>query len=303
MSHAPLIHGWLILDKPPGVTSAKVLRDLKSIIGRQKMGHLGTLDTLATGVLPVALGEATKLIPYIKNNDKTYEFSVHWGERRSTGDSSGELLEVSPVRPSEPEINAMIPEFMGELYQVPPVYSAIKIQGKRASDRVRDGETITLPPRPIHIYEFELLGHTDLNQSNFRITCSKGTYVRSIVEDFAKKLGTVGFASRIHRTKSGPFWLKQAISLETLAKDPLIGLLEKYICAIPMVLDDIPAIGVSEKDVMDLRQGRSLAQVPKDGEPSVNHQVTVLITDTAGKAIAIAEVKDGKILPKRVLNI
>ncbi|ARN84568.1 tRNA pseudouridine(55) synthase TruB [Candidatus Nucleicultrix amoebiphila] len=298
-----IYHGWLILDKPKGVTSASVLNTLKKIIGRQKVGHLGTLDALATGVLPVALGEATKLIPFIKNEEKTYLFTIHWGEKRSTGDAKGEILATSNNRPTRKEIENILSSFLGPQLQKPPLYSALKIEGKRASDRVRAGETLDLKPRPIFIQSLDLIEYIDADHAKLRLHCSKGTYVRSLIEDMAQKLSTYAFADNIHRESSGNFNIKDAISIETLAKDP-INLLERYVRALPVVLDDIPAMRVDDEKALLLRQGRFLARPSSELEGNLTpSDCLIALYDEQNRLLGIAKDQGNQIRPIRILNL
>jgi tRNA pseudouridine55 synthase len=216
-SHFP-VHGWIVLDKPLGLTSTQAIGRARRLLGGNKVGHGGTLDPLATGVLPLAFGEATKLIPYIMDGEKEYEFTISWGERRSTDDAEGKALEQSPVRPTEDQIRAALPSFTGTILQKPPAFSAIKVQGERAYDLARAGEAVDLAPREVFVEKLELVHVVDENQALLRLWCGKGVYVRSLARDLAVRLGTCGYVSALRRTKVGPFHLENAISMPDLER-------------------------------------------------------------------------------------
>lgn len=210
------VNGWLIVDKPRGTGSTDVVNFTRRFFNARKNGHCGTLDPFATGVLPVAFGEATKLIPYVTDADKEYEFVLQWGEATSTGDPEGDVIAASEKIPSREEILAVLPSFIGRIEQVPPVYSAIKINGQRAYTLARKGEAVEMPSRMVEIYALELLEELPESRAKFRVSCSKGTYVRTFGQDIALRLGTVGHLKELRRTKCGKFDLKDAIKLETL---------------------------------------------------------------------------------------
>jgi tRNA pseudouridine55 synthase len=304
MLHSSL-HGWISINKPIHMSSADVLRHLKKAFSLkgEKLGHAGTLDPLASGILPIAFGEATKTIPYLVDQEKTYIFEVTWGKSTSTDDSEGEIIKESLHRPTENEIKEILPFFTGDILQAPPPYSAIKIKGIRACDRMRQGESITLEARPVKIKSLEILDIISQDQARFKVTCSKGVYIRSLARDMALGLRTFGFASMIHRSKVGPFTEENSLHFKTLAKLSKKALLEEYINAIGMVLDDIPAIQVSLEEAKRLRQGNSIAlpHLPEERGTPGNNQFR-LCFDTEKKLVAISEVKTGYIYPKRVFN-
>src|SRR5262252_310902 len=207
------VHGWVILDKPQGMTSTQAVGAVRRIFDAQKAGHAGTLDPMATGILAVALGEATKTVPYAMDAEKAYRFTACWGEARDSDDAEGKVTAVSDRRPTRTEIEAALPRFVGELSQVPPAYSAIKVQGERAYDLAREGEAVDLAPRLVEVYEARLLALSDPDHAEFEILCGKGTYVRSWVRDIAQALGTVGYVSQLRRTRIGAFQEKDSCPL------------------------------------------------------------------------------------------
>jgi tRNA pseudouridine55 synthase len=201
----PSVHGWLALDKPLGLTSTQALGRARRLLGGKKAGHGGTLDPLATGILPLAFGEATKLIPYVMDGDKEYEFTVRWGEARATDDAEGEVVATSDLRPTEAQIRAALPAFTGVIWQKPPSFSAIKVQGERAYDLARAGEAVDLAAREVLVKKIELIEIIDENSASFRASSGKGMYVRSLARDLAVNLGTCGYVSALRRIKVGPF--------------------------------------------------------------------------------------------------
>ena len=256
------INGWLILDKPLGLSSAQGVAAVKRIlrgvgIRPDRIGHGGTLDPLATGVLPIAIGEATKLAGRMLDATKGYDFTVKWGEATSTEDGEGAVIAVSDVRPTVAAIQAMLPRFTGPIEQVPPAYSALKIDGQRAYALARAGEAVTLASRHVTIHRLDLLS-TDADSATFAATVSKGTYIRSLARDLAVALGTVGHVSMLRRTKAGPFALDCAISLDNFAQAVQGAALEQVILPLMAGLDDIPALAVDPDEAAALRQGRRL---------------------------------------------
>ncbi|MEM7650961.1 MAG: tRNA pseudouridine(55) synthase TruB [Pseudomonadota bacterium] len=305
------INGWINLDKPLGLTSTQAMAKVRRFLNAQKAGHAGTLDPLASGILPIALGEATKTIPFAQDRLKTYEFTVTWGEQRDTDDSEGDVIESSNVRPTLKNIQSVLPEFIGEIEQVPPKFSAIKIDGQRAYDLARDGEEVELKSRRVFIKSLELLNARE-HEADFTMICGKGTYVRSLARDMALKLGTFGYISALKRTKVGPFALNNAISLEKLeelydsaaagAGAPLGVLLP-----LETALDDIPALALKENELSDLRNGRQASFVSKPDFERLK-RIGLEDHDTAiamfqDKPIALVEREGPNVKPVRVFNI
>src|SRR5437764_671670 len=194
------VHGWVVVDKPEGITSTQVVAVVRRVFDAQKAGHAGTLDPMATGVLAIALGEATKTVPFAMESQKTYRFTACWGEARDSDDAEGRVTETSEIRPSREHIAAALPRFLGQITQVPPAFSAIKVQGERAYDLARDGETVCLDPRTVTIHEVSVTGVADPDHTEFEMRCGKGTYVRAWVRDLALALGTRGHVSQLRRT-------------------------------------------------------------------------------------------------------
>lgn len=289
-----MVHGFVIVDKPEGVSSAYVVAQLKRSFKVKKAGHGGTLDPLASGVLPVALGEATKALSYILEGDKGYEFEIKWGEARSTDDREGEVTQTSSFRPGKEAIEAILPEFRGEIKQVPPPYSALKIKGKRAYELARAGEVVDLAPRLLKVTSLELLSTTP-ESACFRVFCSKGTYIRSLGRDMAHRLGTCGHLSKLRRIKAGPFHEKDAILLASLSK---IGHNTEgmgYVLPLQDALADILALEIEEDGVLKLRQGQSITTSHQDDE--------VVLVVCRGIPQAFAQIEKGTLKPLRVFNL
>lgn len=290
------IDGWLLVDKPLELTSADVVRIVKRQLKPQKVGHAGTLDPLATGVLPIGMGEATKTMPYIMDQSKDYEFSIKWGEATSTDDKEGEIIESNDICPTKSEIEAILPDFLGEIEQTPPVYSAIKINGERAYKRARAGEKVEMPSRLVSIKSLYIVSHSQKTAiSSFKVRCGKGTYVRALGRDIAKKLGGLAHVVSLRRTRVGPFSQNSAISLDLLNDMSHIARAYGAILPVMTALDDISALAISEKDADQIRKGLPLNHpLSKDG-------LIVLTLDD--EPVAIADVLNGKISPKRVFNL
>ncbi len=298
------IHGWINLYKPYGLGSTSAVSAVKRILRPAKIGHAGTLDPLAEGVLPLALGEATKTVPYMMDARKTYEFSVVWGEARSTDDAEGEVIETSDVRPSEEEIQAILPQFSGKITQTPPAFSAIKVDGKRAYDLARAGEAVELKSRAVEIFSLTHVTRAEQPEecATFRVCCSKGTYVRSLARDIAHSLGTVGYVSYLKRSAVGPFCEADAISLDFLedfvhkAASLQDILASEWLLPCSDALDDIPALTLDATAEKALRHGQFIPD-SYDGEES---ELAVYVQ---GKLVAIVSRQNGLLKPKRVFNL
>src|SRR5690348_1392810 len=261
-----MLHGWIILDKPVGLGSTTSVSAVKRIFRqaeepKTKVGHGGTLDPLASGVLPIALGEATKLCGRMLDATKAYDFTIRFGEETDTLDAEGELVSTSDVRPTHEQIAVVLARFTGEIEQVPPAYSALKVGGKPAYKRARAGQDLELQPRRVTVSELRLLSATD-NEASLSCTVSKGTYIRSLARDVAQALGTVGHVSYLRRTRAGPFGLDQAVSLDFLEETAKARQLTRAVLPLQAALDDIPALPVTPEQAQLLRHGQKLFGFP-----------------------------------------
>jgi len=290
-----MIHGWIIVDKPLGISSALVVAKIKRLFKAKKAGHGGTLDPLATGVLPIALGEATKTLSYVLDGKKAYRFEVKWGEARSTEDSEGDITATSDKRPTEEEILKVLPLFTGVIEQVPPVYSALKVNGKRAYALARQGEEVVLAPRVVTIDSLILLSASS-ESAVFEVRCSKGTYVRSLARDLALNLGTLGHVISLRRLMAAPFSEKNAILLASLLDIGHNSELMKYVLPLQDALVDILALEVEDIEVAKLRQGQVICSSFEGAE-----KVALILSE--GVPQALAKVGEGLITPLRVFNI
>ena len=301
------IHGWLIIDKPAGKTSSQVVSNVKRILDAQKAGHGGTLDPLATGILPIALGEATKTVSYVMDGAKRYRFAIAWGEARDTDDSEGVVTQTSAVRPSEADIRAVLPDFTGVIDQVPPDYSAIKINGNRAYALARAGETVIISSRQVRIDGIELIDLPDEDHAVFEVACGKGTYMRSLARDIALALGAFGHISSLRRLAVGPFDETDAISLESLESLVHSAPPSTYLRAVESALDDIPALLLNASQADHLRHGRSVRVEGPEGRPFLDTSCLdeggVLRAMADGRLVALARLVQGEIRPVRGLNV
>jgi tRNA pseudouridine55 synthase len=298
------VHGWVVLDKPVGMTSTHAVAVIKRLFGAKRAGHAGTLDPLASGCLPVALGEATKTVPFVVDSRKIYLFTVRWGEERDTDDAEGRVAASSAIRPDAAAIRALLPRFTGTIEQVPPRFSAIKIDGARAYDLARDGETVEIASRPVTIHRLDLVDTPDPDHAVFAAECGKGTYVRSLARDLGRVLGALGHVSALRRGRVGPFDDGTMIPLEQL--ESLChraaageGHLADILLPIETALDDIPALAVSPADAARLQRGQAVLMRGRDAAV-LNGMVQVA---SSGQLLAIAEVDRGEIVPKRVFNL
>ncbi|MFN3075460.1 MAG: tRNA pseudouridine(55) synthase TruB [Alphaproteobacteria bacterium] len=299
------IHGWIAIDKPIGMTSARVVAQVKRLTGAAKVGHGGTLDPLATGVLPIACGEATKTVSYVMDGIKTYRFRVRWGEARDTDDAEGTVVDASDVRPSEAAIRSALPAFIGEIEQVPPLFSAIKINGERAYDLARAGTPPEMTPRRVTIHGYELEGIPDADYADFRVVSGKGAYIRALARDLARSLGTFGHIHTLRRTAVGPFDEDHAIPLDKLESLVHTAPAYDYLLPVATALDDIPALAMTEAEAHDLSRGQtvSLSRLVDPGRPSsFGAGVTVRVM-AGGRVVALARIEGGVVHPLRILNL
>ena len=298
------VHGWVVLDKPVGMTSTHAVSVIKRLFSAKRVGHAGTLDPLASGCLPIALGEATKTVPFVMDGRKLYRFTIHWGEERDTDDTEGRAIASSDLRPTPEAIRTLLPAYIGTIQQVPPKYSAIKIEGERAYDLARDGETVELAARPVQIDRLELVDVPDADHAVLEAECGKGTYVRSLARDLGRVLGCYGHVSQLRRLSVGPFAEKTMILVEDL--EALChraasgeGSLADALMPVETALDDIPALAISRSDAARLTRGQA---VLLRGRDAPNFRGTVYVT-VSGQLLALAELDGGEIVPKRVFNL
>ena len=293
------LHGWIILDKPVGIGSTQCVTAVKRALReagepKTKVGHGGTLDPLASGVLPIAIGEATKLAGRMLDATKTYEFTIRFGEETDTLDAEGKVVATSEVRPSRASIDGVLPNFTGPIEQVPPAYSAIKIAGKAAYARSRAGEDVAMTSRKVTVHDLRLLSAAG-GEATFAATVSKGTYIRSLASDLAHALGTVGHVTMLRRTRAGPFGLELAISLDKLAEIAKARTLDGAVLPLVAGLDDIPALPVTPEQAMLLHRGQRLVGNP--AEPGL-----YLATDDH-RPVALVEVAAGDVRVVRGFNL
>jgi len=306
------VHGWLILDKPLEMTSTQAVSRCRRLFNAQKAGHAGTLDPLASGVLPIAFGEATKTVPFAQESAKAYKFTLRWGVSTATLDAEGEVTGESDVRPSQDAIEAALGQFLGEIEQVPPKFSAIKVDGERAYDLARAGEAVELASRPVRIDDLVLLDAPSPDLAVLEMKCGKGAYVRAIARDLAAALGAEGHVAALRRTQVGPFSAAQAISLDEVEDLVHKGRALEALLPVETALDDIPATAVTEDEAFQLRQGRSIVLPPRRASElrdlrrprdiaGKDYSKAVVAMD-ADRAVAIGEARAGKFSPVRVFQ-
>ena len=298
------VHGWIVLDKPVGMTSTHAVSIIKRLFSAKRAGHAGTLDPLVSGALPIALGEATKTVPFVMDGRKRYHFTIRWGEERDTDDAEGRVTASSDERPDQDAIRPLLPSFTGVIQQVPPRFSAIKIEGERAYDLARDGAAVELVARSVEIARLDLVNVPDADHAVLEAECGKGTYVRSLARDLGRSLGCFGHISALRRVAVGPFEEKAMIPLEEL--EALChrasvgeGSLADLILPVETALDDIPALAVSRADAARLQRGQAALVRGRDA-PIFRGPVYVTVE---GQLLALAEVDQGEIVPKRVFNL
>ncbi len=302
-----LISGWINLDKPYGMTSTQAIGKVRRALNAQKIGHAGTLDPLATGILPIALGEATKTIQYIQDDLKTYRFSVMWGEQRSTDDMEGEVIEKTDTIPDLQSIKSILPNFVGEIEQTPPIFSAIKINGERAYDIARDGDIPELKSRVVYIEDLRLIEARE-KEADFEMICGKGTYVRSLARDMGKELGSLGYVSALRRTRVGKFTDDNVISLDKLVEMDYVAARSEFLLPLQDMLDDIPALILKEDETTRIRSGQALQFISRPDyqrltDIGLGQQNGIALAMCNNKPIAIIEQDKAQIKPVRVFNL
>jgi tRNA pseudouridine55 synthase len=298
------LDGWLIVDKPPGLTSTDVVNRVRRTFDAQKAGHGGTLDPLATGVLPVAFGAATKTVPYVMDGTKLYRFILRFGEARDTDDADGKVVATSAIRPTDETIRAALEEFRGDIMQTPPTFSAVKVAGERAYDMAREGRPPALEPRPARVDSFELIERPDPDTALFEVTSGKGVYMRSLARDLAIACGTFGHIAALRRLRVGPFGETQAIPLDKLrATDDTAPASPDLLLPIATALADIPALALTEAEAGGLRHGQAISLVTLMGRiPCSADPAGGLVRAMAGgRVIGLARLEDGWMKPERML--
>ncbi len=307
------VSGWIVLDKPEEMTSTHAVSAVKRVFNANKAGHAGTLDPLASGILPIALGEATKTVPWLMEAEKTYLFTIKWGVSTKTQDREGEPTAESDVRPTPDQIRVALEDFIGEIEQVPPQFSAVKVDGERAYDIARSGEAVELEPRQVVVHEAELVGTEGADFATLRIRSGKGFYIRALVRDLAAKLGAEGHVWRLRRTAVGPFTEAQSVTLDELQLLGQKGAASERLNPVETALADIPALAINGEDAFKLRQGRPIVLLPhvmEDLRPKFRDR-TIAGQDASraalalfqGKAVALGDVRAGKFKPTRVFHI
>jgi tRNA pseudouridine55 synthase len=287
------VHGWVVLDKPVGMTSTHAVAVVKRAFSAKKAGHAGTLDPLASGLLPIALGEATKTVPFVMDGRKAYQFTVAWGTQTDTDDTEGKVVATSDSRPGEAAIAALLPRFTGTIQQVPPKFSAIKIAGERAYDLAREGEEVALSARPVEIDALRIVSH-DGATTTFEAECGKGTYVRAIARDLGLELGCLGHVAHLRRTRVGPFGIAGAAGVEALRERP-----EDALLPVKAALTLIPEVAVHRDAALRLKRGQSVLLRGRDAPV----EAAAVHATCGGVLIATGAIAQGEFVPHRVFNL
>jgi tRNA pseudouridine55 synthase len=289
-----IVNGWIALDKPTGLTSTQAVSRLKRLYNAQKAGHAGTLDPLASGILPVAFGEATKTVPFVQDGEKTYHFTVRWGEETDTDDSQGRIINTSLSRPTQEKIESLLPDFLGAIKQIPPQFSAIKIAGERAYDLAREGEVVELAPRTVQIYSLKLL-RASIEEASFSMTCGKGAYVRAIARDLGRRLGCLGHVTALRRTRVGPFTEQAAFTLNEIENENRAA---SALSSVEAGLLALPCIIVDRDTAARLRRGGTVILRGRDAP----HE-GIVYAACGGVPVAFGEIIEGALAPSRVFNL
>lgn len=296
------IHGWLVIDKAEGMTSTHVVAVVKRLTNAQKVGHGGTLDPLATGVLPIAMGDATKTVPYVMDAAKAYRFRLRLGEQRDTDDATGAVIATSAERPDDAAIRSALGGFRGLIQQVPPRFAAVKIQGERAYDIARRGGTVELAPREVRIDELELVGRPDADHIDLEMRCGKGAYVRAIARDLGLALGCFAHVAALRRTQVGPFLAEEAITLDNLASIVADDSLPQVLVPVTTALAGIPALAVTEPQALRLRAGQAIRVAPALLGECGGEQPATVRAMRAGELVALARLDGVELSPVRVFS-
>jgi len=307
------VHGWIALDKPLGLSSTQALGKARRLLNAQKAGHAGTLDPLASGVLPLAFGEATKTVPLLVDAAKAYRFTVRWGAETETCDAEGAVTARSDVRPDQAAIEAALSGFTGEITQIPPAYSAVKVDGERAYARARRGESVEIKPRQVRVDALRLVDLSGPDEAVFEVECGKGLYVRSLARDLARALGTAGHVAALRRTRVGAFKAEQCWSLDALEDLAHKASAADALAPVQRPLDDIPEVEVTGQEARSLKQGREIVLLPRiakalreqarprtiDGKDASRWALALV----DGQLAAIVDARMGRLKPVRVFNL
>lgn len=301
-----VVDGWVCLDKPYEMGSTEAVTRVRRLFNAQKAGHAGTLDPLASGVLPIALGEATKTVPFMMEAQKVYRFTIHWGISTDSLDREGEIVARSDVRPPVEAVTAALPRFVGEIDQVPPQFSAIRVDGQRAYDLAREGAEFELQSRRVTIHEAAVTDVPDADHVEITMRTGKGVYVRSLARDLATMLGAEGHVSALRREQVGPFRAENAVTLDFLADLAHKGAALEGLLPVSTALDDIPELAVTEQDALSLRQGRPIVLLPRQVETLKDRlqggSRTVSVFE-GGTLVALCSLRAGRLEPDRVFNL
>jgi tRNA pseudouridine55 synthase len=298
------LDGWLVIDKPQGLTSTDVVNRLKRWFDAQKCGHGGTLDPLATGVLPIAFGAATKTVPYVMDGTKLYQFTLRFGEARDTDDADGQVVATSEVRPDDATIRAALAAFTGDIMQVPPTFSAVKVAGERAYDLARAGTPPVLEPRPARVDSFELVGRPNADHAAFEVQSGKGVYMRALARDLALACGALGHIAALRRLRVGPFSAAQAIPLDKLEPtEDTPRASPDLLLPVATALADIPALALTEAEAFGLSHGQAISlvalmgRIPRAADPDGGLARAM----AGGRVLGLCRLQDGWLKPERLL--
>ena len=299
------VNGWLVIDKPSGMTSTAVVNKVKWLFDARKAGHGGTLDPMATGLLPIAFGEATKTVSHVMDGTKDYRFTLRWGSETNTDDADGEAINQSAFRPETIAVEQALEGFVGRIQQVPPKFSAIKIDGVRAYKLAREDKAVVLSAREIDIHEIRVVGQPDPNHTEFAVVSGKGAYMRALARDIARSTGGFGHISALRRISVGPFDADDAISLDELESIGQIAAREQKLLSVEAALDDIPALAVTESEAIQLRNGQAVSLLRKvDLQRIANFDNgDTVLAKTRTKPVALVRYAAGEVKPFRVLNL
>ncbi|MCT8998189.1 tRNA pseudouridine(55) synthase TruB [Chelativorans intermedius] len=301
------LSGWLVLDKPAGMGSTEAVSKVKWLYKAQKAGHAGTLDPLASGMLPIALGEATKTVPYVMEGAKVYRFTIAWGEERTTDDLEGPVVRSSDRRPSEEEIRALLPRYTGIIMQTPPQFSAVKVDGERAYDLAREGETVEIAAREVEIGRLELVAVPEPGRAVLEVECGKGTYVRSLARDMGRDLGCYGHVADLRRTEVYPFEARHLVTMQALeeaaqnaaSEEERFAALDAFLMDIAAALEGLPEVALSDEAASRLRLGNPVIVRGRDAPV----EAPEAWASARGRLVAIGAVEAGMFKPKRVFGV